>query len=154
MIFETFKNRAEAGRLLGEALAEKKFTDPVVLALPRGGVPVAVEVGRQLHAPVDLVLVRKIGVPFQPELAAGAVVDGGEPETVYDWSEDHCPTGESGLPDLPVRAFRDAAGNVRIGTVRLSHTSSFCRRYQHRKPNTSGLTRTAAPRCPRSADVG
>lgn len=84
MIFETFKDRAEAGRLLGEALAEKNFTDPVVLALPRGGVPVAVEVGRQLHAPVDLVLVRKIGVPFQPELAAGAVVDGGDPETVYN----------------------------------------------------------------------
>lgn len=84
MIFETFKDRAEAGRLLGEALAEKKFTDPVVLALPRGGVPVAVEVGRQLHAPVDLVLVRKIGVPFQRELAAGAVVDGGDPETVYN----------------------------------------------------------------------
>ena len=79
-----FKDRVEAGRLLAEALAEKKFTDPVILALPRGGVPVAVEVGRHLHAPVDLVLVRKIGVPFHRELAAGAVVDGGDREIVYN----------------------------------------------------------------------
>src|SRR3974390_1138673 len=53
--------------------------DPVSLALPRGGVPVAAEVATALHAPLDLVLVRKIGVPIQPELAMGAVVDGGEP---------------------------------------------------------------------------
>jgi predicted phosphoribosyltransferase len=49
------------------------------LALPRGGVPVAAEVARALNAPLDLILVRKIGVPFQPELAMGAVVDGGAP---------------------------------------------------------------------------
>jgi putative phosphoribosyl transferase len=53
-----------------------------VLALPRGGVPVAVEVAKALKAPLDLVLVRKIGVPFQRELAAAAVVDGGDPEIV------------------------------------------------------------------------
>jgi putative phosphoribosyl transferase len=56
--------------------------DPVVLALPRGGVAVAVEIARALKAPLDIVLVRKIGVPWQPELAAAAVVDGGEPEIV------------------------------------------------------------------------
>ena len=50
-----------------------------MLALPRGGVPVAAEVATALEAPLDLILVRKIGVPFQPELAMGAVVDGGAP---------------------------------------------------------------------------
>lgn len=79
-----FTDRAEAGRLLGEAISKKNYEDPVVLALPRGGVPIAIEVARILAAPVDLILVRKIGVPFQPELAAGAIVDGGQPETVYN----------------------------------------------------------------------
>jgi predicted phosphoribosyltransferase len=54
----------------------------VILALPRGGVPVAAEVAAKLEAPLDLILVRKIGVPFQPELAMGAVVDGGSPIVV------------------------------------------------------------------------
>ena len=55
---------------------------PIVLALPWGGVPVAAEVARALDAPVDLILVRKIGVPYQPELAMGAVVDGSRPLVV------------------------------------------------------------------------
>jgi predicted phosphoribosyltransferase len=63
-------------------LTAYKDQQPVVLALPRGGVPVAAEVARALNAPLDLVLVRKIGVPFQPELAMGAVVDGGAPTIV------------------------------------------------------------------------
>ena len=79
-----FRDRTEAGRLLGEAIAEKGYADPVVLALPRGGIPIAIEVARALAAPMDLILVRKIGVPSQPELAAGAIVDGGEPETIYN----------------------------------------------------------------------
>ena len=74
-----FRNRAEAGRKLAEALARYKGQKPVVLALPRGGVPVAAEVAASLEAPLDLILVRKIGVPAQPELAMGAVVDGGAP---------------------------------------------------------------------------
>ena len=65
-----FKDRAEAGRELAQRLLERQYDKPVVLALPRGGVPVAVEVAKALDAPLDLVLVRKIGVPFQPELAA------------------------------------------------------------------------------------
>ena len=60
--------------------------DPVVLALPRGGVPVAAEVARALHAPLDLVLVRKIGAPSQPELAIAAVADGAEPALEIDES--------------------------------------------------------------------
>lgn len=74
-----FKNRSEAGQKLGRALSNYKDQDPVILALPRGGVPVAAEVAAALDAPLDLILVRKIGVPFQPELAMGAVVDGGAP---------------------------------------------------------------------------
>lgn len=69
-----FRNRSEAGRLLAEELANyKSETDVVVLGLPRGGVPVAAEVASALHAPLDVVVVRKLGVPFQPELAMGAI---------------------------------------------------------------------------------
>ena len=77
-----FRDRSEAGRKLAIALAKYKDQQPVVLALPRGGVPVAAEVAQALGAPLDLVLVRKIGVPFQPELAMGAVVDGESPVIV------------------------------------------------------------------------
>jgi putative phosphoribosyl transferase len=77
-----FKNRSEAGRLLAAALAEHRQRAPIVLALPRGGVPVAAEVATALKAPLDLVLVRKIGVPGQPELAMGAVTDGVAPVIV------------------------------------------------------------------------
>lgn len=74
-----FTNRSDAGKQLAHALAKYKDHRPVVLALPRGGVPVASEVAAALKAPLDLILVRKIGVPLQPELAMGAVVDGGAP---------------------------------------------------------------------------
>ena len=85
-IFEhdVFPDRTEAGRRLAERLQHLKDQQPVVLALPRGGVPVAYEVARVLEAPLDLVLVRKIGAPFQPELAIGAVVDGERPELVLN----------------------------------------------------------------------
>lgn len=74
-----FANRIEAGRKLAARLTEYKNQQPLVLALPRGGVPVAAEVAKALDAPLDLVLVRKVGVPFQPELAMGAIVDGKPP---------------------------------------------------------------------------
>lgn len=77
-----FADRHAAGRALADVLAGKDLVAPVVLALPRGGVAVAAEVARTLRAPLDVVLVRKIGVPQQPELAAAAVVDGGDPEVV------------------------------------------------------------------------
>lgn len=77
-----FEDRPDAGRKLAAALAGYRDQQPVVLALPRGGVPVAAEVAAALGAPLDLVLVRKIGVPTQPELAMGAVVDGGAPVVV------------------------------------------------------------------------
>jgi putative phosphoribosyl transferase len=79
-----FDDRTAAGRALAEHLLQRDFVDPVVLALPRGGVPVGVEIARALKAPIDLVLVRKIGVPYQPELAAAAVVDGGAAEVIVN----------------------------------------------------------------------
>lgn len=78
----TFRDRSDAGRRLANALSAYKGRNAVVLALPRGGVPVAAEVADALNAPLDLILVRKIGVPSQPELAMGAVVDGPAPIVV------------------------------------------------------------------------
>ncbi len=75
----SFRNRSDAGRKLAMRLKKYKDQHPVILALPRGGVPVASEVAAALGAPIDLVIVRKIGVPSQPELAMGAVVDGKSP---------------------------------------------------------------------------
>jgi putative phosphoribosyl transferase len=77
-----FRDRADAGRQLAAALSSYRDENPVVMALPRGGVPVAAEVARALKAPLGIILVRKIGAPSQPELALGAVVDGNEPVIV------------------------------------------------------------------------
>lgn len=77
-----FQDRSDAGRRLAKTLSSYKNRHPVILALPRGGVPVAAEVAAALDAPLDLILVRKIGVPTQPELAMGAVVDGAAPIVV------------------------------------------------------------------------
>jgi putative phosphoribosyl transferase len=73
-----YANRSDAGKRLARELAGYENDHPVILALPRGGVIVAAEVALALDAPLDLVLVRKLGVPAQPELAMGAVVDGAE----------------------------------------------------------------------------
>jgi putative phosphoribosyl transferase len=79
-----FHDRAEAGRRLAERLGHLKSEKPVILALPRGGVPVALPIAEALGAPLDLLLVRKIGAPGQPELALGAVVEGEPPQTVVN----------------------------------------------------------------------
>ena len=73
-----FTDRREAGRLLAAELARfADRADVVVLALPRGGVPVGYEIARALRAPLDVLVVRKLGVPGQPELAMGAIASGG-----------------------------------------------------------------------------
>jgi putative phosphoribosyl transferase len=72
-----FADRAEAGRLLARRVAEIAPASPVVLGLPRGGVPVALEVARALDAPLDVIVVRKLGVPHQAELAMGAIGEDG-----------------------------------------------------------------------------
>ena len=79
-----FADRADAGRRLATKLTQFKDRAPVVLALPRGGVAVGFEIAQALGAPLDIVLVRKIGVPWQPELALGAITDGTSPEIFMD----------------------------------------------------------------------
>jgi putative phosphoribosyl transferase len=72
-----FANRRRAGEQLGVAVAGLGPSNPVVYALPRGGVPVGFEVARVLRCPLDILVVRKVGVPYQPELAMGAIAEGG-----------------------------------------------------------------------------
>lgn len=79
-----FADRNDAGRRLAAALSHLKERQPVILALPRGGVAIGFEIAQALAAPLDIVLVRKIGVPWQPELAIGAVTDGGRPDAFID----------------------------------------------------------------------
>ena len=79
-----YEDRAEAGRCLADKLRHLKDRRPIILALPRGGVAVGFEIAQALDAPLDVVLVRKIGVPWQPELALGAVTDGAHPEIFID----------------------------------------------------------------------
>jgi putative phosphoribosyl transferase len=99
---ERFRDRAEAGRVLADIIVRHRFIDPLVLALPRGGIPVALPVAQALRAPLDLLFVRKIGAPEQPEFALAAVIEG-EPEHMTlnaelaehlrvpaDWLETRC----------------------------------------------------------------
>jgi putative phosphoribosyl transferase len=79
-----FPDRAAAGRALGAELQRRGLEAPIVYALPRGGVPVAVEIAATLSAPLDLLLVRKIGVPGHEEWAAGSIVDGERPDIVLN----------------------------------------------------------------------
>ncbi len=79
-----FSSRVEAGRMLAAALSSYKGKDVVVLAIPRGGLPVAREVADALQAPLDIVVVRKLGAPGQPELGIGAVVDGDHPRAIFN----------------------------------------------------------------------
>src|SRR6266404_3822332 len=79
-----FRDRKDAGQRLAAQLLHLKDRSPVLLALPRGGIAIGSEIARLLGAPLDIVLVRKIGVPSQPELALGAVADGGTPEIFID----------------------------------------------------------------------
>jgi putative phosphoribosyl transferase len=80
----SFRDRQDAGRQLVPHLLAYADQSPVVLALPRGGVPVAFEVARALRAPLDLIFVRKIGAPGHAEFGLGAVVDGAHPQVVLN----------------------------------------------------------------------
>jgi putative phosphoribosyl transferase len=80
----SFRDRADAGRQLAPRLMTYVAQNPVVLALPRGGVPVAFEVDQALRAPLNLVFVRKIGAPGHAEYGLGAVVDGAHPQVVLN----------------------------------------------------------------------
>ena len=84
MLRPLFRNRRDAGRRLAAALGPFRESRPIVLALPRGGVPVGFEVAKALAAPLDILLVRKIGAPGHEELGLGAVVDGHDPQLVLN----------------------------------------------------------------------
>jgi putative phosphoribosyl transferase len=106
-----FANRTEAGQLLAERLLSLHLPGPhVVLALPRGGVPIGALVAQALGAPLDLLLVRKIGLPWQPELALAAVVDGERPEVVIDDSvQAMCSVDHDYIEQQTVVALREIA---------------------------------------------
>ncbi|AVZ74214.1 phosphoribosyltransferase [Streptomyces lunaelactis] len=91
-----FTDRADAGRRLAEALRHIQGENPVVLGLPRGGVPVAFQVAQELGAPLDVIVVRKLGVPYHRELAFGAIGEGG----VRVISDDIVRRGRIGREDL------------------------------------------------------
>lgn len=123
---ERFRDRAEAGRRLAEAVAALKLADPVVLALPRGGVPVAAPVAQALGAPLDVVLVRKIGAPGHSELAMGAVVDGARPVVVWnesvvrDYGVDEIAREqavEAKLEEIAARRRRYLSGRATVGVA-------------------------------------
>ncbi|MEI2296471.1 phosphoribosyltransferase [Ensifer sp. MJa1] len=79
-----FEDRADAGRQLARAIESEDLTDPLVMALPRGGVPVGYEIAMHIGAPLEILIVRKIGAPGQKEFGLGALVDGEEPELVLN----------------------------------------------------------------------
>jgi putative phosphoribosyl transferase len=108
----TFADRREAGVELAHAVCELRPQPPViVLGLPRGGVPVAYEVARALGAPLDVMVVRKVGMPGQPELAIGAVASGGI--TVRD--------PPAAVPGIPDQAFERIAEHERTELKRREH---------------------------------
>ena len=76
-MYRVFEDRRTAGRALVPELQRCKLDDPIILGLPRGGVPLAYEIAMALRAPLDTIVVRKLGVPSQPELAFGAIASGG-----------------------------------------------------------------------------
>lgn len=79
-----FADRTEAGRLLAPRIAALGLVDPIVIALPRGGLPVAAPIAQALRAPLDILLVRKIGAPGNPEFAVGAVAEGATDQPAVD----------------------------------------------------------------------
>ena len=125
-----FTDRTDAGRRLAERLAALDLKNPVVYALPRGGVPVAVEVARRLGAPLDLILVRKIGAPGWPEVAMGAVVNGDEPQTIIN-------------EDVFAATGSDAAGLDRARSRELEEIERRRTRYLGDRPQVSPAGRVA-----------
>ena len=101
-----FKDRVDAGRQLAAAVVHLGLVDPLVLALPRGGVPVAAEVARALHAPLDVLIVRKIGAPGQPELAVAAMAEGNPPTVVIDERTSQVTEGDHAYIKREVRTQR------------------------------------------------
>ena len=111
-----FADRAAAGRRLAAELQPARSPDLVVFALPRGGVPVAVEVARALGAPLDVIVVRKLGAPFQPELAMGAIGETGA--RIIDAEV----VAVTGVTEAALRKVEDVERDVvRARAARLRH---------------------------------
>lgn len=109
MRFSRFSDRRDGGRALAAALgAYRGRPDVIVLGLPRGGVPVADEVARSLGAPLDVFLVRKLGVPSQPELAMGAIAEGGA-EVLHDDVIEACGVPRAVIDDVGARERSELA---------------------------------------------
>jgi putative phosphoribosyl transferase len=115
------RDRADAGRLLARELSSLRGSDAVVLGLPRGGVPVAFEVAAELGAPLDVIVVRKLGLPGHPELAMGAIGEGGirvinEPVVRRAWvrGEDLAAAERVERGELERQALRFRAGRPRV----------------------------------------
>jgi putative phosphoribosyl transferase len=107
MATERFANRADAGRRLARHLdAYAGRSDVIVLGLPRGGVPVAAEVARHLKVPLDVFLVRKLGVPSHPELAMGAIAEGGV-EVLDERLIEHLGIPRASVDEIAVRERRE-----------------------------------------------
>lgn len=103
-----FRDRDDAGWRLAEVLSRHPWRDPIVLALPRGGVPVAAPVAAALQAPLDVIVARKVGAPGQPELGMGALCEGDD-EAVWR------PFAQRLVPSPEERATRVAAARREIG---------------------------------------
>ena len=121
-----FKDRGDAGRQLAAAVVRLGLVDPLVLALPRGGVPVAAEVARALRAPLDLLMVRKIGAPGQPELAVAAIAERDPPTLVVDERTSQATDADDAYIAREARTQRDEIerrcetyrrGHARLGVV-------------------------------------
>lgn len=112
-----FKNRAEAGRMLAGRLGAYKNKDVVVLGIPMGGVPVAYEIAREMKAPLDVVMAKKIGAPFNPELAIGAVTWNGavllDEDMVNKWQISREYVGE--ISRKLIKDMNDRLSELRVG---------------------------------------
>ncbi|MFP4310581.1 MAG: phosphoribosyltransferase [Nitriliruptoraceae bacterium] len=107
-----FEDRAQAGRALAKRLRHVRGHDPLVLALPRGGVPVAAEVARALTAPLDVIGVRKLGAPGHRELAIGAIAEGGV-RLVSEWAFTHLNLTEDDLDRIEAAERTELERRVR-----------------------------------------
>jgi putative phosphoribosyl transferase len=114
MLEERFRDRVEAGQLLGKAVAERvrDRSNVIVLALPRGGVPVGYEVARALGAPLDVFIVRKLGVPGHEELAMGAIASGGV-RVMNDDVLRHVPISQNAIEAVSAREMVELARRER-----------------------------------------
>ena len=100
-----FKDRLQAGRLLAEKLLPFEEDNPIIYALPRGGLPIAEEVAQKLKAPLDLILVRKLGAPGHEELAMGAIVDGAAPTAILNQDV----VAELSVPNSLIESAKESA---------------------------------------------